>query len=497
MPTQFHHPFQRQEPDPTMNTEARRIFEAHQDLLEKLHREGREKLGLVPFVLHAKDSLPLPPVETLKVDVDTTCTTKSSKDTPAPPPPRPMPYQRQPDPFTPHSDPELQAASHQEWERHQDNLEQHHRMLQASWDRAFGRPGKSPSQIPADSMSASRRDLTSRQFEIITYLEECLRNHAATHDVHRRELSEDGEEGALIIQAGPDGKYFHITFGGPHDRTGQLMFGEGGEGYEDDDLVPDASATGPSLQAGSAQQENQEKEKRSQDLVNDPQFLEWLRKRRALPAPVAATKVVDPLQEPEPPKAVQQGLEPKPAAPMPPKPSAAPRRRSYRLGEFFGYYDGAGHRVANPIRQVAKVILLLFCLVGALGVGVWLLDGLNMRTAVWIGKLVAIILVWVVVRYAWLGWQHRHSHALDDIEDFSYQNSELNDQSHMWHGLQDFDQEYASLNKRIAMSNLLQTIRAIAVDTKTSISSDDLDQLIKDMNEFKSRNAKHEQSNRR
>ncbi|WP_285605814.1 hypothetical protein [Geothrix edaphica] len=42
-----------------------------------------------------------------------------------------------------------------------------------------------------------------------------------------------------------------------------------------------------------------------------------------------------------------------------------------RLGEFFGYCDGDGNRAQHPIREVTKAVLLLTCLLGALGAGIW------------------------------------------------------------------------------------------------------------------------------
>jgi hypothetical protein len=117
-----------------------------------------------------------------------------------------------------------------------------------------------------------------------------------------------------------------------------------------------------------------------------------------------------------------------------------------------------------------------------------------METLVGIAKVIAVILATAVVYYALLGWKHRKSHALDNIRDFTSEKEVLNEQSHMWHGLQSFDQEYASLNKNIAMSNLLQTIRTIAVETTYSISSDDLEELTKDLEEFKKWTMKYEKT---
>ena len=116
-----------------------------------------------------------------------------------------------------------------------------------------------------------------------------------------------------------------------------------------------------------------------------------------------------------------------------------------------------------------------------------------METIVGITKVIAAIFAVMLVYYAFLGWKHRKSHAMDDIQDFSFDRAELDDESFQTNNNKTFYRNQASFNKNIAMSNLLQTIRAIAVETSYSIPPSDLEELAKGLDEYRNWSAKCEQ----
>ena len=74
--------------------------------------------------------------------------------------------------------------------------------------------------------------MVEQKFEIITYLEECLRKHSDTHDVVPQWASPRGNEGDLMVEA--RGRVIRIQFndigsteGWPRMANGSLLHGEG------------------------------------------------------------------------------------------------------------------------------------------------------------------------------------------------------------------------------------------------------------------------------
>lgn len=74
--------------------------------------------------------------------------------------------------------------------------------------------------------------MTGQQLKIITYLEESLRSHEATLDAVPQWVSDQGNEGELMVEAG--GRVIRIQFrdigsteGWPRMANGSLLHGEG------------------------------------------------------------------------------------------------------------------------------------------------------------------------------------------------------------------------------------------------------------------------------